>query len=115
METYRCKYEYSRRHGNPFHVWSLIGAHGGLHLHIGEFAEDSGIEVHYRTPPDYMENQPPSDDHCWLLKTPCWHDGSSLQATEVWIPLWKSLNGDHDAMFDALRQEAAQRFDQNEP
>jgi len=37
-----------------------------------------GIELHYQIPPDYMDDQAPSHQDCWLLNSPCWHDGSSL-------------------------------------
>jgi len=116
MERYRCTYEYTTRLGYAYHVWTLVGAKGGLHLHINDRGKDDkygrysgGIEIHYRTPPEYMSNQPPSQD-CHVLKAPCWHDGSSLQATERWIPIWQSHPHDHDAMFRSLSVEADHHF-----
>lgn len=117
---YRCKYEYECRFGQPFHQWSLVAADGGLHLHITDLGikheekyherYSGGIEVHWRSPPDYMKDKPPSHDECWLLKCPCWHDGSSLQVSEFWIPKWLALKGDQDAMFELLESDMSNRF-----
>lgn len=110
-EKYRCKYTYENRLDNPEHLWTVVGAHAGLHLWIRDCkryakSEDmrysGGLEIHYRYPPEYMENQPPSHDECFLLKAPCWHDGSSLQASEIWIPRWLMDPHDHDRMFRGL-------------
>lgn len=115
--TYRCQYIYSRPFGWPVHVWELVGSAGGLHLHIRdtEGVGDcdryiGGIEVHYRSPPDYMRDQPPSHDECHVLKAPCWHDGSSMQATDIWIPMWESVGHDNDRMFELLSAEADKRL-----
>ena len=117
---YRCKYEYQHQFGKPFHTWSLVGARGGVHLHITDYGEDherqygdryqGGIEIHYRTPPDYMRDEPPSHDECWLLHTPCWHDGSSPQVSERWIPFWRTAEHDHDRMFAMLAVDADHHF-----
>lgn len=110
-EKYRCKYNYEVVFDSPRHTWSVIGANAGLHLHITDgkrYAQSEdmrysgGIEIHYRYPPEYMQDQPPSQDKCWLLKCPCWHDGSSLQASEIWIPRWLMDPHDHDRMFRGL-------------
>lgn len=121
---YRCKYEYTQRFGHPHHEWSLLGAKGGLHLHISDYGEkyqkeygeryQGGIEIHHRTPPGYMRNDPPSQDECWLLHAPCWHDGSSLQASERWIPLWLINQHDHDHMFAMLAVDADYHFGYSE-
>jgi len=117
MAKYRCSYEYSQKWGKPQHVWTCIGAHGALHLHIHDAQCDKygrysgGIEIHYRTPPEHMADDAPSSDDCWLLKCPCWHDGSSLQATEDWIPFWLADPHDHDGIFKRLESEMSQRFE----
>lgn len=115
---YRCKYTFEKRFAVPRHEWSLIGRHGGLHLHIsgykplyGEEIEWSGgIEIHYRVPPEFRQNDAPDHDDCWLLHGPCWHDGSSLQASEIWIPRWIVNPHDHENMFRMLEVEADYRF-----
>ncbi len=118
---WRAKYEYQVQFGNPVHTWSIVGPASGLHLYITdqgkEYAEkygdrySGGIETHYRSPPAYMADDAPSHDNCWLLCCPCWHDGSSLQVTEFWIPFWQSNPNDHDRMFLALIADAEGRTD----
>lgn len=121
----RCKYEYTRLFGSPSHIWSAIGAKSGIHLWIRDSGEKAnpdsrfygGIEIHYRQPPDYMRDDPPSHDECWLLKCPCWHDGSSLQASEIYIPMWLANPHDHDGMFEIIsrrlsKQEESSRNEQ---
>lgn len=117
---YRSKYEYSVNCGQPFHQWSVIGADGGLHLNIRDLGTEhekkyrqrysGGLEIHWRRPPDHMRDEPPSYDECWLLKCPCWTDGSSLQASEFWIPEWLAFQGDQDAMFELLESNMIIRF-----
>lgn len=117
MKTYVCKYEYTNEFGTVRHIWSVYGARMGVHLHISDLGEEraakyadgrrysGGIELHYRTPPDYMRDQAPASKACWLIGGPCWHDGSSLQADERWIPLWQSAPHDHERMFLMLQCE----------
>lgn len=115
---FRSKYEFSIEIGHPHHVWTVVGRHLAIHLNITDYGEDhakkygerysGGIEIHYRQPPEYMKDDAPSQDHCWLLKAPCWHDGSSLQVTERWIPHWLEFRGapdEHERMFALLEAE----------
>ncbi len=117
---YRCKYTYEQSRGRPLHRWSAVGARGAMHLYIRDTGPQfdqrhaerytGGIETHWRSPPDYMQDEPPTHDLCWLLCCPCWHDGSSLQATEFWIPRWLDAPHDHDAMFALLESKMAGQF-----
>lgn len=120
MSKFVCKYEYKRPFSWASHTWSVVGARLGLHLHIsvmddkdhkdyGGPRESGGIEIHYRTPPDHMKDDAPYPGACWLLGGPCWHDGSSMQATEFWIPFWKENPHDHERMFRALEKELLDR------
>ena len=117
-DKYTCKYEYKRDiYDVPLHTWSVVGKPGGIHLHIRESGKPDhpyfgGLEVHYRQPPDYMKDKPPSQEHCWLLDAPCWHDGSSLQAEEIWIPLWRTMPNDHDRMLACLTQRWREAFEE---
>jgi len=120
IREWRCKYEFTLRFDNPFHVYSVLGALGGLSFHVTDRGEkeaeeafgrySGGLEAHYRTPPDYMSERPPSHDECWLLCAPCWHDGTSLYASETIIPYWLTAPDDHVRMFKFLEQEANERF-----
>lgn len=119
MSKFRCEYTYNKRFGSPKHCWICIGPKGATHLHIsgphGDFGYSAGLEAHYRTPPEYMADQAPSHDDCWVLKAPCWHDGTSLYASEVALPLWLSNPHDHDGIFAWLEREYASRFEGREP
>ncbi len=113
---FRSKYEFTVEL-HPRH-WSVVGRHLAIHLHISDLGKllgkegrdrySGGIEIHYRQPPEYMENDAPSQDRCWLLKAPCWHDGSSMQVTDKWIPHWLEFRGapdEHERMFTLLATE----------
>ncbi len=105
---YRSEYKYSSRF-YPEHVWTVVGRHMGIHLHITDLGKESnprysgGIEYHWRVPPEHMENDAPSSDNCWLLKCPCWHDGSSMHVTDYWIPMWLEAPDKHERMFEMLQ------------
>ena len=120
MPRYENEYKYTNRFGSAYHTWVVVGARIGMHLHISDQGEEDarkhqiqrfsgGIEIHYRSPPDYMKDDAPSQMDCWVLGGPCWHDGSSLQAMESWIPFWKSAPHDHERMFRALEHELEER------
>lgn len=107
---YRSEYRYFNRFGTPTHIWQVIGAKGAIHLHITESGIEEmeyygGLEMHWRSPPNYMKNNAPSQDECSILKCPCWHDGSSLAATETWIPRWLLDKHNHEHMFRLLEKE----------
>jgi len=107
---YRSKYEYTNEFSKR-HVWTVIGRHGAIHLHISEVSMGSdkpdsisgGVEYHYRVPPEYMSDDAPSHDRCSILQGPCWHDGTSSWATDHWIPLWQAAPHEHDRMFELLQ------------
>jgi hypothetical protein len=119
---YRCEYKYHKPWGNPSHVYTVIGARGAIHFHVSDMGEkqvkeynldqrfSGGLECHYRTPPDYMAHSAPSQDKCWLLCCPCWHDGTSLYASEIIIPFWLGNPNDHERMFNFLIREYEDRF-----
>jgi hypothetical protein len=116
--NYRCEYRYTPIiYGTLTHNWMLIGRWGGLNLRIEEYTNritldraSGGLEIHYRIPPSYMCNKPPSYDDCWLLKCPCWHDGTSLSVEEVWIPFWDYGATSHKKMFARLETQANEYF-----
>lgn len=116
MERWKFKneYRYWREHAYAYHRWTAVGCHLALHFHTsGRIVKDEptewygGIETHYRTPPSYMEHGPPSHPQCEILNANCWHDGSSLQASEVWIPRWRAAPNDHDYIFSELNIAAS--------
>lgn len=118
---YQFKYEYSRPFGAARHVWTCVGAKGAVHFHVSDMGQEraekyggeryvGGLETHYRSPPDYMADQAPSHPTCWLLKCPCWSDGTSLYASERLIPFWRLEPDNHDRIFAMLEREYEERF-----
>ncbi len=117
--NYRFKYTFFEPFGHPKHFYEAVGRWGGLHFHVTDLGEthaekygerySAGLEVHYRQPPDYMDDRPPSHDDCWLLKCPCWHDGTSLYAMKSMLPRWDQKNP--KAVFRMLEREADERFE----
>ncbi len=89
-------YEVERRRNSSLtHAWFLRGEQGAVHIWATVAPDRSyyghyhygGIEMHFKSPPKYMEDHKPSHEHCWVLNGPCWHDGSSLQFEENVAPL----------------------------
>lgn len=67
-----------------------------------------GIEVHSNESTDGVS--PPDHLRCYANgERPCWHDGSSLAATEQWIPMWEA-RCDEFMILDQLKGEYLLRF-----
>lgn len=117
-EQYRCKIEFYERFGAWGAMFILVHAKGALHYHVSSYESDgvvnysSGLECHYRTPPDYMANRPPSHDVCHILKCPCWHDGTSLYASEKYEPMF--IRGDYNGIIQQLKYDADNYFGRKE-
>ena len=112
---YRCEMVVFERFGDWGVMYKAIGAKGAVHLHISRYSSSEsglmysgGLEYHYRSPPDYMKDKPPSHDECQILKCPCWHDGTSLYASEVYQPMF--LRNDHEGIFRQLERDAERNF-----
>ena len=118
---FRNRFEYVNRFGHPERSWFVIGRKGAIHFHVMDMGEkdgheygvrySGGLECHYRQPPDYMSEDAPSHERCHVLEGPCWHDGSSLYASETVIPFWLLAPDDHERMFRFLESEYVGRFD----
>ena len=116
---YRWEYRMNDRFGSMEHTWILLGQYGAVHLHVTDYADkmqkdfgyrmSGGVEMHYRTSPEYMENTPPSHDVCSILHAPCWHDGSSLMCSERFIPMIEH-NASHEEIFFELARIADGHF-----
>lgn len=104
----------------PRHVWSVVGEDGGIHIWAVEKSPGlaarfggrfyGGIESHWRRSP-YGEDEPHHED-CWLLKGPCYHDGSSLYFEENIAPMLGSIKGDAvpDGIHEYLKSELAEWY-----
>jgi hypothetical protein len=116
MKRYRHhRYEYSKPFMSPRHSWELIGPRGGIHFHVSltpGYDPSCGLEIHYARGFQPNKDEPPSQCPCWLLKEPCWHDGTSLYASEQLWPMIEPYlkRGDHDQVFAILEREADDRF-----
>lgn len=115
---YRCEYRYKREFKHAYHTWIVIARHLAMHLHVTDLGEENdprycgGIEQHWREPPNYMKDEAPSHDRCGVLEAPCWHEGSSMAATDHWIPHWLVDVNDHDRMFRLLEGEVNKRTEE---
>lgn len=103
-----------KTHGTTHHM-AVVGALGAVHFHwtptpIPGLNQPfySGLETHYVTPPHYMRDEEASHDECWLLGAECWHDGTSLYASEVLIQ--RLLRDGEDALWAVLEREYRERF-----
>lgn len=113
---YRYQFRCRLFAGHWEYNWELIGAKGGLHLHIsgphhysGEDHWSAGLEYHGRGP-RHGDNAPPNHDECWLLHCPCWHDGTSLYAEERYLPMFHA--GEFGAIFRYLAADARRYFEE---
>ena len=107
---YRLTHKSFLRHGSPSYSWAVVGRHGAVHLHLtrSSFQKDvceddrwhGGVEYHWRNPPSYMDDRPPSHANCEILNSNCWHDGSSTYAREGYLA--HVLAGRHEYIFHSL-------------
>ena len=95
--------------------WAVVGEHGAVEFHcFNRVLPESrwrvgGFEEHLRKPQHYRGAQSePDHDYCELLDGPCWHDGTSLWASEYWIPLYEREG--EEAVWRRLEQEYARRL-----
>lgn len=96
---------------NKRFIWSVVGPCGGIHI-WGQFIEESsfgekcygGIEIHSNNPL-YGDEDEPSQKDCWLIKGPCWHDGSSLYFSENIQPLIESYENEPGKITDSINSE----------
>ena len=112
------KYSRTWSIGQWEHQWEIVGARGGVHLSIRPWKHkdvteySAGLECHFRTPPEYREDEAPSHVRCWLLEGPCWHDGTSTYAQEHFVPLF--LQDDHDRIFHEMKAWADGQFNRDD-
>jgi hypothetical protein len=119
MKYNHHKYTYTKPFDWSRHNWELVGPYGGISFHVQvppenkEYSPTAGLEFHYSSPPEYMKDQAPSHKRCPVLDGPCWHDGTSLYATETLWPIIKAhlKFGDHQAIFRLLEREADCKFE----
>lgn len=74
--------------------WAVVGPEGAIEFWMMPEMRGlklGGVETHRRTPFEYsLHKEIPDHDHCAVLDGPCWHDGTSLWASEHWIPMYEA-------------------------
>lgn len=114
MKYRHHKYIWSKPFGTVKHHWELIGPLGAVHFHAAQYRESDwscGLEFHH-TDACNIRDRAPDHINCPMTGGRCWHDGTSLYASEH---LWPSIeayfrDGDHDMIFRILEREADQHF-----
>lgn len=61
-----------------------------------------GVEAHRREPALYQDDSSKHDERSLLDGRPCWHDGTSLWASEYWLPLLEKVG--EGAVFDEMER-----------
>ena len=107
------KYTWTNPYESVRHQWEFAGARGGIHFHVTLFKGSSptgGLEYHYRTPPSHMVDEVPHN--CWLIHGACWHEGTSLYATDTLWPMFEPMlkRGEHEKIFKILEEHADKMF-----
>lgn len=99
--------------------WCVTCSHGSISFWYAECSEESkmifgdkgygGVETHYneKSKPDYL-GVGSFHEQCMQNNGKCWHDGTSLWASEYWIP-YVMPNGD-EAIWRKLENTALEIF-----
>lgn len=116
------EYKWSYSFDLTRHQWSLRGPRGGISFHVSRWEGPDGQEKHakFGGPSCGLEfhrafdptggEEAPSHAQCWLLKCACWHDGTSLYASETLWPIISSMMPDHATIFKVLEGEYDSHF-----
>jgi len=67
--------------------WAVVGELGAMEFWMFTPLREyggGGVEAHLSAPRGYKH------EHCDILNAPCWHDGTSLWASEHWIPMYQA-------------------------
>lgn len=101
-------YKWEKPFGHVRHHWELRSQHGGVHFHVSiveNYDDSAGLELHSIYP---QGDDAPDHINCPITGGRCWHDGTSLYATETLWPMIKHdlSKGDHEAIFRLLEREA---------
>lgn len=109
------KYEWTKPFGSVRHSWSVLGPLGGVNFHASvneQYGDTAGLEFHHTRACQAYTSEAPHHKDCWLTGEPCWHDGTSLYATENLWPMISAMlrGGEHDAIFRVLEGEYNERF-----
>lgn len=117
MAKYRHhQYTWAKPFGSVRHSWSLVGPLGAVDFNASlteGYPASCGLEFHHTADCGYRTDEAPDHINCPKTGGRCWHDGTSLYASDhLWPMIEAYLRiGDHDAVFRILENEADERFD----
>lgn len=107
------KYTWTNRFTSVRHNWELVGPIGAINFHVsimedGSYEPSAGLEYHHLS----GEGAPNHVD-CPLTGSRCWHDGTSLFASETVWPFVKNYlkSGNHKLIFTYLELLADEHFE----
>lgn len=109
------KYTYTNPYGSPYHTWEIVGPMGGVHFRVvmtSGYGPSCGLEFHHSARTRYRCDEAPDHITCPVIGEPCWHDGTSLYASETIWPMVEPMlkHGDHERVFRLLEEEYDRRF-----
>lgn len=115
MKFRHHKYTYCKPFGSAKHMWEIVGPEGGVHFHVGFYGDNDpscGLEFHHAARAGYRQDEAPDHIKCPLIGEPCWHDGTSLYASESIWPMVEPMlrSGSHDDVFRVLEHEYDRHF-----
>lgn len=100
-------YRWTKQFDSIQHHWELRSVHGGIHYYASLYKGQPacGLERHSIYP---VRDHAPDHINCPITGGRCWHDGTSLYASETLWPRIEPLlrAGDHEAIFQILEREA---------
>jgi|GEM_PF-1259725 len=111
------KYTWTKPFTSVRHSWELRGPIGGIHFHASlsrndEYEPSCGLEFHHCFDPS-GGNQAPHHTNCHVTGGQCWHDGTSLYASEHIWPIVRDYlrGGEHAEVFRLLEREYEKHFE----
>lgn len=117
MKFKHHKYTWSKPWGDVRHNWELVGPNGAIHFAVTMSdpkygGPSAGLEFH-----SLSGEGAPHHVNCPLTGGRCWHDGTSLYASEsVWPGVEPMLrHGDHDGIFRLIEWEYERHFEPEGP
>lgn len=116
------KYIWTHPFSSTRHHWELRGPIGAVHFHVSIMDDregypdpSCGLEFHHAFDPTKGQQAPHHLD-CPMTGGRCWHEGTSLYASESVWPLVQGYlkDSDHKGIFRILEGEYDQHFSEYE-
>ena len=115
MKFRHHKYTWSKPFTSISHRWELVGPNGAVHFNASVtegHPVSAGLEFHHFEAPVHRADDAPDHRNCPMTGGRCWHDGTSLYASET---LWPEIEGylrfgDHQMVFTILEHEFKKHF-----